>query len=367
MIYEGKSHCAELRVDGQLHWDDGDTWGRVQLKFEGAWSKASISKNILRWNEGEEVAIEILSCIAFRMTYVGKVYTAHLERSKLFWDDGDVWCLASDKEESAPPKLPPWLTYKRRYTKVDRNGLRSKVGEDAEKKLCSQRPSREERREETPSVVVGVRTQNAALVTAAVDAEVDCKDLQCMPRSSAKKQERTQEPPSSVRRVPSTWEDAVPGTPKQNTHDGKAPCDSQRAAAHQVASSASNGTGAVSDTACSQVQAKAKAPAPLVPISTKLYQGTVKWFRGSYGWLVSEGVAKDYPDVDVLVHKNDCNFKPKLGDEVRFRLSLNGQGNPQATSVALNIVETIDARDWFNASVSERAKMRAGMGGPKRT
>jgi hypothetical protein len=364
MSYEGESHLAELRDDGQLYWDDGDTWGRIQLKFEGAWSKASINKNTLSWNEGEDVAIEILSCTAFRMTYVGKVYTAQFEHSKLFWDDGDVWRLASDKEESVPPKLPPWLSYKRRYTKLDRNGLRSECCEDAKKKMCSQPLPREEHHEGIPSVVVhSVHAQNASLVTAAADAKVDCNDLKCTLSSSVKKQDGTQQPRSSARTVPLTWEDVVPSTPKQDTHDGKVQCGSQRETVHQActmaASSNSTTAGAASDSVCTQVQPKAKAPAPLVPISTKIYQGIVKWFRGSYGWLVCEAVSKDYPDVDVLVHKNDCNFKPKSGDEVRFRLSLNGQGNPQAMSVALNVTETIDARDWFNASVSERAKMRS--------
>merc|ERR1719392_138896 len=82
-------------------------------------------------------------------------------------------------------------------------------------------------------------------------------------------------------------------------------------------------------------KARSNTPAPLVPTNTKVYQGTIKWFRGSYGWLVCDAVAADYPDCDVMVHKKDCNFKPALGDQVCFRLALNGYGNPQAVSVKM--------------------------------
>merc|ERR1712072_439986 len=111
-------------------------------------------------------------------------------------------------------------------------------------------------------------------------------------------------------------------------------------------------------------QGTSKAPIVLAPVNKKVYQGDVKYFRGSYGWIVCQAVGEDYPGQDIMVHKNDCNFKPepwrqllKPGDQVRFRLALNNQGNPQAVNVSKASTEMINAKDWFNASQATRSKL----------
>ena len=37
------------------------------------------------------------------------------------------------------------------------------------------------------------------------------------------------------------------------------------------------------------------------------YRGTVKFFRGSFGWLTSNDIAKKIGDRDIFLHKNQLN------------------------------------------------------------
>merc|ERR1739848_243810 len=95
----------------------------------------------------------------------------------------------------------------------------------------------------------------------------------------------------------------------------------------------------------------------LTPVNTTVYQGVVTWFRGSYGWLSCEAVSAEYTDIDIMVHKNDCSFRPRLGDKVCFRLALNDRRRPQAVRVKMETDQRINARDWFDATASERSNM----------
>merc|ERR1712151_600013 len=99
-----------------------------------------------------------------------------------------------------------------------------------------------------------------------------------------------------------------------------------------------------------------KAAVVLKPIGQKWYQGVVKWFRGSYGWIVCEEAATTFPgrENDIMLHRNDCDFKARQGDKVRFQLAKNGQGNPQAVK-ATSAPSIIDARDWFRSRAAERS------------
>lgn len=65
------------------------------------------------------------------------------------------------------------------------------------------------------------------------------------------------------------------------------------------------------------------------------YHGIVKWFRGSYGWIVCKDVAKKYRGSDVFLHKFDCDSVPKLGDPVSFRFTLDDKGNPKAVEARI--------------------------------
>jgi hypothetical protein len=91
----------------------------------------------------------------------------------------------------------------------------------------------------------------------------------------------------------------------------------------------------------------------------------VKYFRGSFGWIVCEAVAVDFPGRDIMVHKSDClgDFRPKQGDTVSFRLALNGRVDPQAMKVGRFEAVEINAREWFQATTAERSKLRTSTHG----
>merc|ERR1712232_161026 len=108
-------------------------------------------------------------------------------------------------------------------------------------------------------------------------------------------------------------------------------------------------------------QSRGKSLIVSAPVSAKRYEGLVKYFRGSFGWLESEEVANKYPDADIFVHVNDCDFRPRQLDKVSFQLTEDHHGNPKAVSVGIwREPARIDARDWFGADREGRKKMRAG-------
>jgi hypothetical protein len=323
--YDGQTHQADLRDDGKLYWDDGAIWTRANAQFEGNWTKACISKSKLTWNEGDDVAISTLSPTTFRMIYFGKVYLAELRKDrKLHWDDGDVWYRASDSAKHLEAKLPPWLSYRRRF----KNQLTA----------CFQ------------------------------DANVDGKDLKHANKSACStesddqvEQSKGLDKKASYRQHCASTKDlgpvqaatAIISASHNNAQGERTTSNSYQKSTVTIAHTVD---AVYSD---DRSTARSKTSVPSVPTSTKRYQGIIKWFRGSYGWLVCDTVATDYPGCDVMVHKSDCNFKPKLGDQVCFCLALNAQGNPQAVSVKMQSEHIINARDWFKANASERSKMLA--------
>jgi hypothetical protein len=79
-----------------------------EIQFEGSWNQARISREFLTWNEGEVVHIEALSATTFAMNYVGKSYHAELRSDgKLYWNDGDIWTLRTEKVENSTSMMPP--------------------------------------------------------------------------------------------------------------------------------------------------------------------------------------------------------------------------------------------------------------------
>jgi len=81
-------------------------------------------------------------------------------------------------------------------------------------------------------------------------------------------------------------------------------------------------------------------------VSGARYKGTIKFFRGSFGWVACEDVWGQYGR-DTFLHINDCDggYKPELGDVVMFSLSEDNVGNPKA--VHAHPQRVIAARDWF--------------------
>jgi len=265
--------------------DDGDIWSRGHEKFEGKWTKATISKNILTWSEGEEVTINILSATSFGMIYANKVYTAELQNDgALHWDDGDVWHLVVDKVKSTA-ELPPWLCRRRPRGRVavsavcedscDHMALHCDDCQIALYQTCASQPCTSTLQEESAMAVAERKIAHRDRLEWSLQTETESKTL--------------------VPQIPSA------------------------------------------DSEAASTQGTANAPMALAPINANIYQGLVKWFRGSYGWLVCKSLTADYPGCDVLVHKSECDFKPRLGDRVCFRLAVNHLGHPQAVKVTMRL------------------------------
>merc|ERR1712048_1017762 len=81
-----------------------------------------------------------------------------------------------------------------------------------------------------------------------------------------------------------------------------------------------------------------------------------KWFRGSFGWVVCRKVAKLFPGKDVMLHKNNCGFKPRLGDTILFQLAENQQGDPQAVNV-IRSAANIDSKESYKARASDEPRL----------
>merc|ERR1712050_647009 len=188
-----KHHDLEVSADAEDFEEDWDEIialaARPQTDFGGSWVPASIFGDMLFWNEGEEVSIEVLSSKKFSMCYVGLTYVAELsDDGTLHWDDGDIWC----RRDSVTCK---------------KNDMQT----------CDQNLSH--------------------------------KDLK---------------------------------------------------------------------------------------------------FDGVWGPAYLKEIAATYSGVDAFLHINDCDVKPRQGDEVEFRLALDNKGNPKAVKVQqAPIREVINARDWF--------------------
>eukprot|EP00435_Cladocopium_sp_Y103_P061066 s1724_g22.t1 len=60
------------------------------------------------------------------------------------------------------------------------------------------------------------------------------------------------------------------------------------------------------------------------------HRGTVKFFRGSFGWLTSNDIAKKIGDRDIFLHKNQLNSVPGVGAIVEFKLVVDAKGQPKA-------------------------------------
>lgn len=84
---------------------------------------------------------------------------------------------------------------------------------------------------------------------------------------------------------------------------------------------------------------RAPETAPATPVEERRRRGLVKFFRGSFGWIVCEEVARMCGGCDVFLHKNDCNGVPWRSDVVSFRLALDATGNPKAVEVRLERLE----------------------------
>jgi len=69
------------------------------------------------------------------------------------------------------------------------------------------------------------------------------------------------------------------------------------------------------------------------------YQGVVKSFKGSFGFISCGEVAEKFGGRDTFLHKNDVNGVPQEGSRVSFRLVLDAKSNPKAEAATLEVRE----------------------------
>merc|ERR1719362_2810190 len=360
MNYVGKVYDAWLVDDGKLHWDDGDVWVRGPISFYAAefdcdWGCASICNAKLSWKDGEEVAITVLSCRHFKMTYAGKDCGAWLlEDGKLQWDDGDVWARGPVSFCAAEFDCD-WGC-----ASIGNGMLVWKVGEEVAITVISCSHFK---------MTYAGKDYKAWLLE---DGKLQWDDGDVWVR-------RGKEASESIDR---TWKAVNTAEAEVTALDPRAkqhlrfPCDQRHkqntVPARQTASSQRHGVASASVWRPSELRrhssqpkdgpvlARSKGPAENVssyaavePRSKTPYEGNIKYFRGSYGWVYSPDVQKEFGGADVFLHINDCGdgFRPRQGDAVTFQLSKDQKGNPKAVQalppVATAALVMIDAHEWF--------------------
>jgi len=298
MVYE-----ARLLADDELHWSDGDVWARTTpsyVEFDGEWGPASIRNGTLTWSEGEDVAIVVTSRKTFRMDYVGKVYTAKLlDNGKLQWSDGDLWERQCDRSE-----IPCWRPA-REAAKVEC----LEPGESVPRAQASfSRSGKEDESLEPRGSGPRLRPSCSR----------SCKQSFAAESSASKPQKQYADFPSAQK--PSS---SHPGSADAQARPLRGRC--------QVVSE---------------------------PLSEARFDGTVKYFRGSFGWVSSAYLQRHYGGRDAFLHINDCSsgFQPRQGDAVTFVLAEDQMGNPKAVRAQAPVVT--NARDWFQKRERDLASRR---------
>jgi hypothetical protein len=99
------------------------------------------------------------------------------------------------------------------------------------------------------------------------------------------------------------------------------------------------------------------------------FQGVVKFFKGSFGWVTCQEVAVLYEGRDTFVHKGDCDTNLRRGDAISFSLTVDASGNPKALDLRKEVpfqpvlppdtpvVES--AHEWFRKRDSLRRKNKS--------
>lgn len=347
MSYVGITYVAELSEDGALYWDDGDVWSRRKastcakdashtsdcrrtyedLKFDGVWGPARLKKGVLTWNEGEAVEVDVLSEVQFRITYVGRVYSAELRSDgKLHWSDGDVWsrrCTPCTTDHPAHGSLPPWLRRQSQNRQCIKLVPPSRMTSATLSRAVGQVP-------ECRRVFQDSQTE----ITSRCEGDNAHSLLDEQPNTLKKASAAT-----SCCGVAVAASSCQRGDSKKMHHRA---VDQRGHVAHASLDSAPTTPSLVSNVR----QARGRTVIQSAPIDKKRYAGTVSWFRGSYGWVSCTEVNKSCNVDRTFLHINDCDFNPRQGNEVEFCLALDSRGNPKAVNVK-QAKAPINARDWF--------------------
>jgi len=295
-------------------------------KFDGTWGPACLKEGTLTWNEGESVEVEILSDTQFRMVYVGQVHSAELRSDgKLHWSDGDEWsrrCIAHTADLPARTVLPPWLGRHPQNGQTARPVASCKIAPSAGRTTVGKVPKRSSLPRDT---------------SWSPQPEV----------TSGRKGDIFNDQPSTPPRVAGTTSYAAVVTSYQASSNNVSHHPSGQG---KIASVSSPHAAPVATSLVSNVeQSRGRTVVVSEPVDKKRYTGRVSWFRGSHGWVYCAEIATKYGGLHAFLHSNDCEIKPRQGEDVEFRLALDNKGNPKAVSAKLvKAVEPINARDWFS-------------------
>merc|ERR1719189_3089427 len=328
--------------------------------FDGDWNRGTICGRTLTWNEGEVVALTIISGRTLQLTYVGSAYTGELQDDgRLHWDDGDIW---TRRHQSSSPTAAlqasdcdgEW----NRGTICGRT-LTWNEGEAVTLKIITARKLqltylgttytgelRDDSRLHWDDGDIWTRPHLKSTVVVPSGCLITPLRLTTTGARSAKPCCQ-QKPEEDVQRQVAP---SPPSAPKMSEIGGGLAARVAAKSVHRrtlrdisVAIESSSPSGAL-------VAAEAvKAQPAAVPISQKRYEGIVKYFRGAFGWVVCEELSAVYRGFDVFLHKRDCDAVPKQNDKVSFRLCLDDLGNPKGVDARLvKAPDMVSARDWFS-------------------
>jgi cold shock CspA family protein len=335
--------------------------------FLGVWGPASITQNSLTWNEGDTVRIEVLSEIQFRMAYFDQQgaqesFVAELRSNgTLHWSDGDALSrpkilqqcsqvgLRKELEDETTSLSETDLRHfdeinvsDREHNKAD-NESRAIVSSEAVVILppwLKRRPRKKCREElvALPKREPVVRCLDSAKVQIASDPH----------SKQANRESHENNATTGVVRSSTLVDMSVVTWPTQRDAQlcsRDRDCNNSATYTHLNSSSVS----------VASTRARASARACQNVSLAGPFQGKVKWFRGSFGWIDSTEAKNAYSGSDVFLHVSDCDFKPRQGDEIEFHVDFDDRGNPKAVRATqkrtLNIsrssIEMINGRDYF--------------------
>lgn len=328
-IAEDVASVTDMVADAEVRGLDVDVGQNLALiaKFNGKWSRAQIYNGVLTWEEGEDVPIKVTSSRSFQMCYFdenGKscIHRAELhEDSNLRWDDGDIWHRRKSAFEGYWPQA-----------RIDGNVLTWNEGEEVEIFPIG-----------TSSFRMFYYNKDSPHADHVFHAELQgdgrlrWDDNDVWIRTKAESHQSALERRRAPRCASHDHVARVQAHVKEETRDTAV-----------VGRGSARGPAKCETSGAPNCQPRSKTVAALAPKDRHWYQGIVTQFRGSYGFVYCEKAAALFPGIDMMVHKNDCDFRPRQGDEIRFQLAENQHGNPQAVKVTRTPLQ-MDARDWFKA------------------
>jgi hypothetical protein len=376
MNYVGKSFVADLDNDGRLHWDDGDVWTRTDTKPNVAvyppWRRGTSCAYLLlpALPKKSEAAMESLQDRDERSQHNLKVkapWRRSTSKSELVDDHHKSQrCRLQIMQKSSEPAVAlaspqatqlgcdakALATRTQVPTKLQKDEVTAVFSKTRQTNLppwlrATSRRSLAEQAEMSPAkprVVSGSQEREEADVPT---------------RRATSFAEVLSRPAPLVRLLqePNTLRQKSQNITQHESLRTITPGQQEQVRSLNLASEAASIPNASAE---KSRQSRGKSVIVSAPTSSKQYEGFVKYFRGAFGRIESAEAMKQYPDVDVFVHINDCNFRPRQWDRVSFQLAEDHNGNPKAVRVsAWKEPSHIDARDWFALDREGKKKLLA--------